>query len=36
MAVHEAEIEMGNNISERAKITSTSLTSLLDSLTTDS
>lgn len=27
MAVHEAEIEMGNNVPERAKITSTSLIS---------
>lgn len=36
MAVHEAEIEMGNNISERAKITCTSLISLLDALTTGS
>lgn len=36
MAVHETETEMGNNISERAKITSTSLKSLLNALTADS
>lgn len=36
MAVHEAETEMGNNISERAKIYSSSLVFLLNALTTES